>query len=183
MKKTVFTYGLITGAIAITLMIGSMLLIGGRGGQAPDFDKGMLLGYTAIILSFVLIYFAQASYRDNVGDGYISFGKAFQVGILVTLIASILYSLVWVLVADMVAPDFLEQYQAYELNKMKEAGASAEAIAKSTAEMNKMAVEYKKPWVKAAYTFLEPFPVGIVVTVISSFLVRIKNRRTPAVAR
>jgi hypothetical protein len=182
MKKTVFTYGIITGAIAITLMIGSMLLIGGRGGEAPDFDKGMLLGYTAIILSFVLVYFAQSSYRDNVGDGYISYGKAFQVGILVTLIASILYSLVWVLVADIVAPDFLEQYQAYELNKMKEAGATADEIGKKTAEMNKMAVDYKKPWVKAAYTFLEPFPVGLLVTLISSFLVKIKNRRKAVVA-
>jgi hypothetical protein len=179
MKKTVLIYGLISGGIAITLMIGSMLMIGGR---EPDFDKGMLLGYTAIIISFVLIYFAQASYRDNIGGGYISYGKAFQIGILVTLIASIVYSLIWVLVADMVAPDFLEKYQAYELSKMKEAGASAEAIARKTTEMNEMAVEYKKPWIKAAYTFLEPFPVGIVVTLISSFLVRMKNKRKEAIA-
>lgn len=182
MKKTVWTYGLISGAISIVMMIGTMLMIRGRGSDEIDFDKGMWLGYTTIILSFVLIYFAQASYRDNVGGGYISFGKAFQIGILVALISSIVYAMVWLLVSDIVAPDFMDKYQAYELNKMKEAGASAETIAKKTIEMNKMAADYKNPLTKAAFTFLEPFPVGLIVTLISSFLVRIKNKKTASVA-
>ncbi len=75
MKKTVITFGLISGLISTLLMVGTMPFVHRIGN-----DKALILGYTSIVLSFLLVYFGIRSYRDNVADGHISFGKAFGVG-------------------------------------------------------------------------------------------------------
>ena len=51
----------------------------------------MVIGYTTMVLSFMLVFFGIRSYRENVGEGTIAFGRAFAVGILITLISSVLY--------------------------------------------------------------------------------------------
>src|SRR5947209_6346806 len=90
MKKTVLTFGLISGAI-MSLMMSSMLPFADKIG----FDKGAYLGYTTMVLSFLLVFFGIRSYRENVGDGTISFGRAFLIGILITAIGSIFYVVTW----------------------------------------------------------------------------------------
>ena len=72
MKKTVLTFGLISGLIISVLMGGSLLL-------ADKIGTGhsMALGYTIMVASFLLIYFGIRSYRDNTLGGQISFGRAF----------------------------------------------------------------------------------------------------------
>ena len=84
MKKTVITFGLISGAISSGLMLCSTGLLDRIG-----FDRGYIVGYTSIVLSFLLVYFGIRSYRDNVSDGHVSFGKAFGVGICITLISCV----------------------------------------------------------------------------------------------
>ena len=79
MKKIVLIFGLISGGISMVMMLATMLFIDRIG-----FDKGVFVGYTAIVLSFMLVFFGIRSYRDNVSGGRISFGRAFQVGILIT---------------------------------------------------------------------------------------------------
>jgi len=92
MKRTILTYGLIAGAI-----IGGMLII-----TVPmynsgtlNFDNGELLGYSTMTIAFALIFFGVKSYRDRELNGSISFGKAVKVGLLITLVAAIVYSLCW----------------------------------------------------------------------------------------
>src|SRR5687767_15873294 len=93
LKKIVLTFGLISGAISAGLMMATMGFIDQIG-----FDRGVIVGYTAIVLGFLLVFFGIRSYRENVGNGYISFGRAFQVGILIALISSIIYVVTWEIV-------------------------------------------------------------------------------------
>ena len=79
MKKTVLTFGLISGLIISVLMGGSLLLADQIGSV-----HSMALGYTIMVASFLLIYFGIRSYRDNTLAGQISFGRAFACGILIT---------------------------------------------------------------------------------------------------
>ena len=60
MKKTVLTFGLISGLIISVLMGGSLLLADKIGS-----GHSMALGYTIMVASFLLIYFGIRSYRDN----------------------------------------------------------------------------------------------------------------------
>jgi hypothetical protein len=175
MKRTVLTFGLISGVISSVLMAGNMALIDNTG-----FDKATYLGYTAIVLSFLLVFFGIKSYRDNVGGGKISFGKAFQAGILITLISCAIYVAAWEVVYDThksAMTDFMDKYNAHVIEKEKAAGASEAELQRKTAEMAKAKEMYKNPVIRAGWTFLEPFPVGLVITLVSAGILRRKERR------
>jgi quinol-cytochrome oxidoreductase complex cytochrome b subunit len=89
MKKTVLTFGLISGAVAALLMFSTMPFVDRIG-----FDKGRNRWVHGIVVSLLLVPFGIRSYRENVGAGNITFGRAFAVGILITLISCICYVVV-----------------------------------------------------------------------------------------
>src|SRR5947209_8627139 len=93
-----------------------------------DFDHSEILGYTSMVLSFLLVFFGVRSYRDNVAGGAISFGKAFQVGILITLVTCAIYVIAWEIAYFNFFPNFLDQYSAHVIAKMRSSGASDAAI-------------------------------------------------------
>ena len=103
MKKTIITFGLISGAISSILMVSTMPL-----NHRIGYDKAVILGYTSIVLSFLLVYFGIRSYRDNVAHGHIGFGKAFGVGICITLISCALYVATWEVLSHTAFPYFLD---------------------------------------------------------------------------
>src|SRR5450631_2189049 len=90
MKKTVLTFGLISGAISSLMMVATVPFA-----HRIGFDKGLVIGYTTIVLSFLLVFFGIRSYRDNTGNGQITFSKAFVVGISITLISCVFYVVTW----------------------------------------------------------------------------------------
>ena len=178
MKQIVWKYGLISGAVAALMLLGAGIF-----GQQVGFDKAMMVGYTGIILSFGVIYLAMANWRDQHGNGYISFGKAMKIGLLVALISSICYVIAWLIVYYTMMPDFMDKYIAFELDKMRQSGASDAAIAAQTQKMNQMGQLYQNPLVNAAFTFMEPFPIGVVISLLSAVLVRLRKSRQPQPAQ
>jgi len=160
----------------VLMLAGSSLLMRGAGSSDIDFDKWSWVGFTTILIAFVLIYFAQASYRDNAGGGTISYGKAFRIGLLVSVVASICYVIGWLLISHFMIPDFMEKYQAFELRKLQASGMSEAGIAKRMKEMEDYRKMYANPLINAAITFLEPFPLGVVVSLISAAIVRMKKK-------
>jgi hypothetical protein len=142
--------------------------------------NGEVIGYTAIFLSFLLVFFGIRSYRENAG-GTITFGRAFSAGILITLISCVFYVASWEIIYFKMMPDFFDKYAARSIAEMHEKGASAEAIAAKTKELATMKELYNKPLINAAITFIEPFPVGLIVTLASAGILRRRNT-SPAVA-
>src|SRR5438046_2983626 len=163
MKKTVLTFGLISGAI-----VSAMMLIGLRFHDALGFDRSLILGYTSMVLAFLLIFFGVRSYRDNIGGGTVRFGRAFAVGALIAVVASLCYVATWEVIYFKFAPDYLTKYQARTLEKARAEGASEEAISRKKAEMDKFAVMYRNPAINAALTLVEPLPVGLVIALVSA---------------
>jgi len=172
LKKIVLTFGLISGVL-ISVMMASTI---------PFQDKighGYLIGYTTIVLSLLLSYFGIRSYRDNVGNGHITFGKAFAVGISITIISCLCYVVTWEVIYYNFMPDFLDKYNAHVLQKMQSSGATAAAIQTKTEELKKFKELYANPLFNAAMTFIEPFPVGLVITLISAAVLRRKPQSQP----
>lgn len=167
MKKTVLAFGLISGAISAALMMALAFFIDEIG-----FDKGMIVGYTSMLLAFLLVFFGIRSYRETAGDGYISFGRAFSVGILITLISCICYVVTWEIVYFNFLPDFGEKYTNYVIENARASGASPEEMAKQVESMKNMKSLYDNPLFNAAITFLEPFPLGLIVTLVSALILR-----------
>ena len=163
MKKIVFTFGLISGGI-----LSAMLLITLPFQDAIGFEKGEIIGYSSMIAAFLLIFFGVRSYRDNVAGGTVRFGRAFAVGALIAIVASVCYVITWEVVYFKFAPDFLTKYQAHILEKARTAGESEEAIARKRVEMEAFAEMYKNPAINAAITFVEPLPVALIVALVSA---------------
>ena len=145
-----------------------MLLVALPFQDAIGFDRGAIIGYTSMVLAFLLIYFGVRSYRDNVAGGTVRFGRAFAVGSLIAVVASICYVATWEVVYFKLAPDFTAKYQARVLDKARANGDSEEAIARKQVEMERFAELYKNPAINAAITFLEPLPVALIVALVSA---------------
>ena len=171
MKKIVLTFGLISGAISAVLMSAIVPFI-----YKIGFDWGTIVGYTAIVLSFLLVFFGIRSYRENVGGGYITFGRGFKVGILIVLISSICYVLTWEFVYRQWLPDFPDKYGSYVLEKARAKGASPAELAEQEKEINNMKWILQSPLLSAGVAFLEPMPVGLVMTLISAAILRRRRK-------
>jgi hypothetical protein len=171
MKKTVWTFGLISGGILSAMMLLTIPFMDEIG-----FDRGMVIGYATMVAAFLLVFFGVRSYRDNVAGGEVGFGRALAVGSLIALIASACYVATWEVIYFNFAPDFVERMQAHTVEKARAAGESPEAIQAKIAEMEKFAEMYRNPAINAAITFIEPLPVGLIFALVSAGILSRRRR-------
>jgi hypothetical protein len=171
MKKTVLTFGLIAG-VMISVLMGGNLLIADKIGSGHS----LVLGYTTMVASFLLVYFGIRSYRDNALDGQISFGRAFACGILITLITCVCYVISWEILYFNFMPHFMDSYFAAQIHKVQASGLDSATIAAQVAAIQRSQQLYQNPLVNIAYTIIEPLPVGLLITLISAAMLRRKTR-------
>ena len=171
MKKIVLIYGLIAGAIVAVLM----WLTIPTTKEGMQFDRGMELGYLTMIIALAMIFFGVKVYRDKHLGGTISFGKAFLAGLYITIVASVVYCLNWEVMLNTMEIDFMHEYSSYYLEKMQEEGASPAEVEEMRTEMDSMTELYKNPVIRFGMTFIEIFPVGLVISLISAGLLRRKE--------
>jgi len=167
MKKTVLTFGLISGVVSSLLMLATVPFIDRIG-----FDHGLIVGYTAIVLSFLLVFFGIRSYRDNVGGGAISLGRGLAVGLLITLISSAFYVATWEVIYFKFMPDFADKFTAHSIAQARARGATPEELAAKEQQGREFKAMYDKPLYNIAMTFMEPAPIGLLVTVVSAAVLR-----------
>ncbi|MEP7009201.1 MAG: DUF4199 domain-containing protein [Acidobacteriota bacterium] len=173
MKKIVLRYGLFAGAILAALVA---TVAFGVPFSSGNFEHSEIFGYSSMVLAFLLVFFGVRSYRENVGNGAIGFGKALQVGLLIVLIACAMYVISWEITYFNFVPDFLDKYNAHMLDKMRAEGKSAAAIEEATVKMASMAKQYQNPLFNSAITFMEVFPVGLIMALVSAAILRKKPR-------
>ena len=174
MRKIVVTFGLISGAISSLIMI-ALVTFGDRIG----FDRGAVIGNTSIVLSFLMVFFGVRTYRDNIGNGQITF--------LESLCRRPLhYSGFLHLLCRNVGSDLLQlhpcpwdAYGAHLVEKLTASGANPAAIQAKLEQVRKYKELYKNPLFNAALTFIDPFPIGLVITLISALVLRRKPRSLP----
>lgn len=178
MKKTALKYGGIAGAIITVLMLISMLSLEG---ESPNFKQAEILGYVTMIAALSMIFVGIKTYRDKELDGSINFGKAFQVGLFITLVASVIYVAGWMIYTSTGgAAEFMDQYYEYAIEQLRESGKSQEVIDKKIAEMETYKEMYRNPLVQIGITFLEIFPVGLVISLIAAALLKRKPEEASA---
>lgn len=172
MKKTILLCGLIAGLISSSVFIGMMIL----GKTDFDFENGMLIGYTLMIVAFSMIFVATHITREKYNGGTITFGKAFRIGLYITLIASTVYVATWMIDFYYFIPDFTEKYTAHLLKKMEASGAGAAEIARQKEEMASFGVMYRNPFFNALMTYSEIVPPGLILSVVSALILKRKKK-------
>ena len=172
MKQTVIKYGLTAGAIVIA----SVFVIGTLYQRdLINIRHGEYIGYTGMLVSLTMVFLGIRSYREQHNGGSISFLKAMQIGLLISAIAAVMYFLggelynIW---DPEFGPKMLRNYTEYQLGLMQTKGAAAAEIDAMSKQMGEFVEMYKNPLVRFGVSLIEFVPVGLIVTVVSSLILR-----------
>lgn len=177
MFRTILGYGLIAGAIVGVPLFAMPVL----GGDAITPAIGMTIGYLSMLIAFTTIFLAIKRQRDLIHGGVIRFWPALAIGLGITLVASLIYVLVWEAVLAATQMDFIGEYAAELTAQKRAAGASEAELARFAAEMDAYRLRYADPLHRLPMTFAEIFPVGVLVSVVCAGL--LSNRRFLAMRR
>lgn len=175
MKRTVLTFGLISGFIILLLGTATRPIWMGDQGKM-DMSTGELLGYINMLIALTMVFFGIRQYREKQPGGLLTFGQAFKVGILITLVASVIYVAGWMIYyyTSETAQTFPAQYLAYMKEQWNAKGLPADEIASRVEGYEKNMALYNNPFIMFLMTFFEIFPVGLLITLISAFLLKKK---------
>lgn len=169
MKKIILIYGLIAGAIAAGMFLISLPL---QYSGNLDMDSGMVLGYTSMVIAFSTIFFAVKNYRDNHQNGTITFGQGFRIGILITLLASVIYAASWEVYYSFNGNAFNEHYIRCSMDAFEKDGITGAALEAERAKLDDQVEMYQNFFVRFGMTLTEIFPVGFIVTLITAGVLR-----------
>lgn len=175
MLKKMLSYGLLAG-----LLVGiplSYITISMSGQTMMRY--GMVIGYLIMLIALSTVFVAIKRHRDVELGGVIRFWPAFGMGLGISLIAGVLYVLSWETACAIAHLDFAGSYAKAMIAQQQAKGASAEALAKLTAEMEQFKTQYANPLYRWPMTFAEIFPVGVLVSLVSAALLR-NSRFLPA---
>ncbi len=170
MKNTILKYGAIAGLITTGMMIISTTMHN----QNPDFKGSEIIGFAGMFIAFIFIFIGIKSFRDKQNNGVISFGTGFKIGFLISLIASTMYVLTWMIECHFFFPDFMEKFAAHAIEEAQRSGQSAMEIEATKQEMNKYIEWYKNPILLMALTYMEILPIGLVITLLSALILKKK---------
>jgi hypothetical protein len=174
MRRVIFVFGLISGVVLSAMFLIGMWLC--QTGVICFMNE--LIGWASIVLSLSIIFFGIKSYRDNYQKGLITFWKGVQIGLLITLIASMIYAAAGELLylADPTAQAaMMDKLADYQVNKLKESGASAAEIDEKAKEMADLKSMSENAFLRFAFTLALVMPVGIVISLLSASLLRKKE--------
>lgn len=160
MRKIILTNGLIAGFM-IPAIMGLVVLVAGEGSGFTE-----IAGFASMIIALSTIYLGIRQYRDRVQAGNITFWQGVKVGMLITLIASAIYVISWTIYYYLgPGQNMMDQYFQNQIDQLQSDGNLTKIQA-----MQDMKVNYRKPYILIAYTFMEIFPVGLLITLIAAMI-------------
>ncbi|WP_205514100.1 DUF4199 domain-containing protein [Longitalea arenae] len=171
MKKNALVFGLTSGFIITAFMMYSTLNCYFN----SNFEANEIVGYAGMLVAFAFIFVGIKNYRDKYNGGVISFGKAFKTGLFITLIASTLYVLVWVIEYYLFVPDWMDKYCTHMISEAKASGVSQLELKRTNDQMNWYKEMYKNPLFVVLLTYVEVLPIGLVVSLISALFLKRKR--------
>ena len=167
MKRTVLTFGLISGLVSAGLMFLTARLL-----ESIGYEKGEILGYTGIVMAGLIVFFGIRSYRNGAGGGRLTFGRGLAIGVLITLISSVFYVATFQLLYFKLMPGYGDKMVAFMVERARSSGASPQKIEETARQGQMFKRLWDRPLTNAALTFIEPFPIGVVIAAVSAAILR-----------
>ena len=139
----------------------------------------LVASIVCLVLAGLLVFFGIRSYRENVAGGKLTFPRGFVVGLLISLLSNCFYVGTWEVINYKFMPDFADKYAAQMVERVKSSGASQQKIDETVRKAEEFQRNYQNPIYVVGMTFLEVFPVFLLITLISAAVLR---RKVPAPA-
>lgn len=168
MLRTILKYGVIAGLVVGGFELVTFTAFSGM----PPLKYGMLIGYTTMLIALCAVFVGIKRHRDVERGGVIGFWSGLGIGLGISFIAGIFYVVAWEAVQAITHMDFASSYAHAIIASEKAKGASAETLAKLTADMETFKIQYANPMFRLPMVFAEIFPVGVLVSLVSAGLLR-----------
>ncbi|MBL7856574.1 MAG: DUF4199 domain-containing protein [Cyclobacteriaceae bacterium] len=172
MKKVILKYGILAGSILSFVLVITQPLF--RNGVL-NLNNGVYVGVPSTLIAMSVVFFGIKRFRDHHRKGQITFIKAFVLGSLIVLLAAVIHGLTWEVYHNLIAPDFIEWFQNAQVEKLIKEGTNESELIKAREEMDRFAKLYKNPWVRFGFTLTETIPLGLLITLISAWILRKKE--------
>ena len=164
MFRIMLVYGAIAGVVIIAVMLAGMAMNGGAG--------SVIQGYLTMLVVLSLIFVGVKRYRDKDLGGVIKFLPAFGLGVGIAAVAGVFYVLSWEASRQMTDFAWMESYKQGAITGYEAKGLTGDELAEKVATLEAMMASYTNPFFRLPMTFLEIFPVGLVVALVSAALLR-----------
>ncbi|NWG52570.1 MAG: DUF4199 domain-containing protein [Hydrogenophilaceae bacterium] len=167
MRTIALSYGGLAGALVISAMIAGFLL-----GADRASSSSVWLGYLTMVVALSLIFLGVKRYRDVEKGGVVKFLPAFLVGLAIAAVAGVVYVVGWEIYLAATGYAFMGEYTAAMIEAKRAAAPAGPALDAEIAKLREMEAMYANPVFRVPITFLEIFPVGLVIALISAALLR-----------
>jgi hypothetical protein len=141
-------------------------------------DNAALYGYLSMLLAFTMVFVGIKHYRDKVLGGVIGFVQALGVGLGISAVASLFWVVGWELTLA-TGFDFGSAYLDSVVAAASARGVSAGEVEAARAEAAEFLSMYANPLFRLPITFVEMFPIGVLISLFSAALLR-NGRFLPA---
>jgi uncharacterized protein DUF4199 len=176
MTKFALIYGTLSGLVVISAMLLGIIF-----GDTLGILANQWVGYLIMLIAFTLIFMGIKRYRDVELGGVIGFSRAFLLGLCISVVAGLAYVIVWEGYLASSGDAFINGYIASSIEAYRESGLSGAALDREIATLEELRESYGNPLFRIPMTFLEIFPIGLVVSLISAAVLR-KSEVLPAQA-
>ncbi len=170
MIALILRYGIVAGLIVGIPMVWRMLAAKPMDTEMPV--AGMLLGYLTMIVALTAVFLGVKAYRDKTLGGVIRFLPALGVGLAISAVASVIYVIAWEISMAYSSFDFIAFYKAYMIDAAKARGATGAELNQAIADAESFAKMYVNPLYRMPMTFVEMFPVGVLISLITAAVLR-----------
>lgn len=146
-------WGVIIGLVSVVYSVILYML---------DQALNTMLGYLGFIIIIAGLAVAMKSYRDNVLDGILPFGKAFGFGVLIVLVSAVITGIYGYLLYTVIDPDLMGKVMDAQTEKMLERGLSEDQV--------EQALEVSRRFMKPAFMFISGLVTNLLIGVVLSLI-------------
>jgi uncharacterized membrane protein (DUF485 family) len=177
--KSSFIYGLYMALVSILLSViiwaGSLMESLGMWGSA-------VIGLASLLISFILLIVFTKAYRNKELGGVITFGKAFQFGLLVVVFSTIIVTIYNYIFYTIIDPEYMTNLMAIMQEKtmayMENAGVPESQMNRAMERFEEIPSTFKTLKQGVMYGIIG----GAVLALISSAIVKKKEKPTEEIA-
>ena len=165
--KYVLVYGSLSGAVIAGTITAGLVL-----GPENSIFSSVWFGFLVMFVALSFVFVGVKRYRDVEKGGVIRFLPALGMGLAIAVVAALAYILVWEIYLASTGYRFMDEMLAATARNMAAEGKSQAEIAQFLADQEWIRVNYPNPLFRIPITFLEIFPVGLIVALFSAAVLR-----------
>ena len=162
--KYALIYGGLSGGVVAGVITAGLVL-----GPENGIFGTLWFGYLVMFVALSFVFMGVKRFRDVEKGGVVRFLPALGMGVSIAVVAALAYILVWEIYLAASGYRFIEEYAAEYARSQAAAGVPAASIA---ADVQWMRDVYANPLTRMAMTFVEIFPVGLIMALFSAAVLR-----------